>query len=213
MHCFSPLSVLRYQCPLPCCVGLPSYKNGLTSLVYFGLLSHFCVFLGLYVFCFFTYFFWGIAEINVWVWSFIFIYFILFYREGKGRRKRGRETSMCGCLLHTPHWEPGLQYRHTPRLGIEPVTPWFPVRCSIHLAIPTRTDPSYLISYQWSCVTFFPLFIFLEKKKLAPYLFSDFFLMLRFDYLMCLNIKLIKFQSLRSQVLGIMFCVCACVCV
>ena len=24
------------------------------------------------------------------------------FRDGKGWRKRGRETSMCGCLLHTP---------------------------------------------------------------------------------------------------------------
>ena len=26
------------------------------------------------------------------------------FREGKGERKRGSETSMCGCLLRTPHW-------------------------------------------------------------------------------------------------------------
>ena len=30
------------------------------------------------------------------------ILFIYFYREGKGRSKRGRETSMCGCLLRAP---------------------------------------------------------------------------------------------------------------
>ena len=41
-----------------------------------------------------------------------FIYFIL--REGKRGRKRGRETSMCGCLLHAPYWGPGLQPRHVP---------------------------------------------------------------------------------------------------
>ena len=34
---------------------------------------------------------------------FYFMYFLkdfiyLFFREGKGGRKRGRETSMCGCL-------------------------------------------------------------------------------------------------------------------
>ena len=38
-------------------------------------------------------------------------------REGKGGRKRGRETSMCSCLLHTPYWEPGLQPRHEPYTG------------------------------------------------------------------------------------------------
>ena len=31
------------------------------------------------------------------------ILFIHFYREGKRRKKRGRETSMCGCLSHTPY--------------------------------------------------------------------------------------------------------------
>ena len=33
------------------------------------------------------------------------ILFIYFQREGKGgrQRKRGRKTSMCGCLLHAPH--------------------------------------------------------------------------------------------------------------
>ena len=29
-------------------------------------------------------------------------------------RKRGRETSMCGCLSHTSHQGPGLQPRHVP---------------------------------------------------------------------------------------------------
>ena len=32
---------------------------------------------------------------------FLKILFIYFYTEGKGGRKRGRETSMCGCLSHT----------------------------------------------------------------------------------------------------------------
>ena len=40
--------------------------------------------------------------------------FILFFREGKGERKRGKETSMCGCSLHTPYWGPGRQPRHVP---------------------------------------------------------------------------------------------------
>ena len=46
---------------------------------------------------------------------FIFYLFILkilfiYFREGKG----GRETLICGCLLHTPHWGHGLQPRHVP---------------------------------------------------------------------------------------------------
>ena len=33
----------------------------------------------------------------------IFLRFYLFiFREGKGGRKRGRETSVCGCLLSAP---------------------------------------------------------------------------------------------------------------
>ena len=34
--------------------------------------------------------------------------------EGKEGRKRGRETSVCGCFSHAPHWGPGLQPRHVP---------------------------------------------------------------------------------------------------
>ena len=37
-------------------------------------------------------------------------------REGK----RGRETSMCGCLSCAPYRGPGPQPRHVPCLGIEP---------------------------------------------------------------------------------------------
>ena len=32
----------------------------------------------------------------------IFFYLFMFWREGKGGRKRGRETSMYGCLLPAP---------------------------------------------------------------------------------------------------------------
>ena len=42
-----------------------------------------------------------------------FIY--LFLERGEGReREGGRETSMCGCFLHTPYWGPGQQPRHVP---------------------------------------------------------------------------------------------------
>ena len=37
----------------------------------------------------------------------LFIYF----REGKGEGKKGRETSLCGCLSRAPHWGP-RQPRH-----------------------------------------------------------------------------------------------------
>ena len=35
-------------------------------------------------------------------------------KEGKGERHRGRETSVCGCLLHTSYWGPGPQPRCVP---------------------------------------------------------------------------------------------------
>ena len=40
--------------------------------------------------------------------------FIYFRMKGKGGRKRRTETSMCGCLLHTPNWRPGQHFRHEP---------------------------------------------------------------------------------------------------
>ena len=63
---------------------------------------------------------------------------ILFFLEGKGVRQRGKETSVCGCLSNTPHWGPGLQPRHVPWLGIEPVTLWFTGQHSVHWATRAR---------------------------------------------------------------------------
>ena len=40
--------------------------------------------------------------------------YLFIFKEGKGGRKRGRETSMCGCLSRTPYWGPGPQPRHVP---------------------------------------------------------------------------------------------------
>ena len=55
---------------------------------------------------------------------------LFFSRERE--RKRGRETSMCGCLSCTPNWGHGPQPRHVPWLGIEPVTLWFLGQRSVH---------------------------------------------------------------------------------
>ena len=73
-------------------------------------------------------------------------FYLLIFREGKAGRKRGRETSMCGCLWSTPYWGPGLQPRHVPWLGIELVTLWFTGWCSVHWATPAR---SILSMYFW----------------------------------------------------------------
>ena len=40
---------------------------------------------------------------------FLKLYLFNFEREGKGRRKKGREISMCGCLSQAPAWGPGPQ--------------------------------------------------------------------------------------------------------
>ena len=60
--------------------------------------------------------------------------FIFLFLEGG--RKKGRETSMRGCLSHAPYWGPGPQPRHTPSLGIELVTLWSLGRHSIHWTTP-----------------------------------------------------------------------------
>ena len=61
-------------------------------------------------------------------------------------RKRGAETSLCGCLSCVPYWGPGLQPRHMSWLGIEPMTLWFTGQCSIHWATPTRAECTILYS-------------------------------------------------------------------
>ena len=65
----------------------------------------------------------------------LFIYF----REEKGGRKRGRETSMCGCLSDGPYRGSGPQPRHMSWLGIELATLWFVDLCSVHWTTPART--------------------------------------------------------------------------
>ena len=69
--------------------------------------------------------------------GFFFLIIYLFLDRGEGR-KRGRETSMCGCLSRAPYWGPGPQPRHVPRLGIEPTIPWFAGQCSVYWATPGR---------------------------------------------------------------------------
>ena len=65
--------------------------------------------------------------------------FIYLFPE-RGGRKKGRETSVCGCLSRAPNWGAGLQPRHMPWLGIEPVTLWFAGQRSVHWATPARAQ-------------------------------------------------------------------------
>ena len=53
--------------------------------------------------------------------SFLKIYLFIF-RESEREGERRRESSMCGCLSHTPNWGPGEQPRYVPWLGIELAT-------------------------------------------------------------------------------------------
>ena len=73
--------------------------------------------------------------------------FIYIFLEGKGGRKKGRETSMCerhiGCLSLLPSWGPGQQPKHVPWLETEPATFRFTGQHSIHWA----TRALCIISY------------------------------------------------------------------
>ena len=66
---------------------------------------------------------------------------LFIFRE---RRREGkRETSMCGCLLHTPNWGPGLQLRHVPQLGLN----WQPLgfQADIQSMEPQQPGPQPLL--------------------------------------------------------------------
>ena len=77
--------------------------------------------------------------------NYFFKDFIYLFLE-KGREgERGRETSMCVCLLRTHSWGPGLLPRHVPWLEIEQATLWFTVWCSIHWATPDGAGDHYSV--------------------------------------------------------------------
>ena len=56
----------------------------------------------------------------------VFIYF----RDGEGVRKKGRETSMCGCLSCAPCWRPGLLTQACALTGSQT---WDPLVCRLEL--------------------------------------------------------------------------------
>ena len=107
---------------------------------------------------------------------FIFLKKYLFILErGKGGRKRGRETSMCGCLQCTPYWGPDPQPRHVPWLGIQPATLWFAVQNSLYWATPARALSSsciihWKIKLPWWClfycfINIHFLFVYIKMLK------------------------------------------------
>ena len=88
------------------------------------------------------------------VWIFLKRFYLFIFREGKGGKKRGRETSMCGCLSRGPHWGPEPQPRHVLWLGLEPVTLWF----AAHAQSTEPHQPGILV---W-------IFIFWETTNSSP---------------------------------------------
>ena len=93
---------------------------------------------------------------------FFFKYFIyLFLERGQGR-KRGRETSVCSCLLCTPYWGPDPQPRRVPWPGIK----------AAYLSVCGRTPnllshtSQHLISaliFTTTCLIFFELIVYFLK--------------------------------------------------
>ena len=81
----------------------------------------------------------------------IFLKILFIFRERKRGRKRGRETSVCGCLLRPHYWGPGPQPRHVPWLGIQPVILWFTGPRSIHWATPARAGINIFFFGIWHC--------------------------------------------------------------
>ena len=66
-------------------------------------------------------------------------FYLFILRDGKGGRKRGRDTLMCGCLSHTPYQGPGPQPRHVSWQRIKLVTQ-IGSQHSIHWATPARAN-------------------------------------------------------------------------
>ena len=92
-------------------------------------------------------------------------------------KKRGRETSLCGCLSHAPHRGPGPQPRHAPWLGIEPATLWFPGQHSIHWATPARVPPHFS-NTKFPCIHSVNSFMFLRLEILCSVLAAFIFVCL-----------------------------------
>ena len=69
---------------------------------------------------------------------FFFLQTLFIFRGERREKEKERNINVWLPLVHTPNWGPGLQPRHVPWLGIEPVTLWFTGWCSVFWATPTR---------------------------------------------------------------------------
>ena len=102
---------------------------------------------------------WAFDSLSRHIFLSFFLFFnyrflVMYFREGKGGRKRGRETSMYDCLSCAPCWGPGLQPRHVPWPGIEPVTLWFAGQHSILWATPAWAHISIFRLVPKNCLEF-----------------------------------------------------------
>ena len=79
------------------------------------------------------------------------ILYLFILREGKGGRKRVKETSTNvweihqSVASHTSPARPSLRTAHVPCMGIELETFWFTGHCSIHWATPARALQRYFL--------------------------------------------------------------------
>ena len=121
---------------------------------------------------------------------------------------------MCGCVLHTPHWGPGLQPRHVPWLGIEPMTLWFTGWHSIHWATPSRALHLFFIQYFFILLHFPSLLknFFEIVSRVRPWekIDSDFFSFFHFAigtclYLLFWSIILVDIELYVSYIYGFLF--------
>ena len=73
--------------------------------------------------------------------------FNLFFREGKGGRKRGRETSVYGCLSRVPCWGPGRNPGMCP--DWEPNQRCFGSQAGAQPLSPTRQGKYHILLIDW----------------------------------------------------------------
>ena len=66
-----------------------------------------------------------LIKLHVFFFFFFKISFIYFKREGKGKRKKGKETSACGRLLHAPYWGTWPTTQACAPTGNQLATCWF----------------------------------------------------------------------------------------
>ena len=107
-----------------------------------------------------------------------FYLFTDFLRVGKGGRETARETSMCTCLSHGPHWGPGPQPRHVPWLGIELETLCF----TAHAQSTELHQPGLVIYSNTLCKLGTLVIISLNQWPVYRFYFILFYLFLTFKY-------------------------------